>query len=163
MAWTDPDTLATGTVITAAIWNQHVVNDRDNEFNTVQSGGAYASGNVSVSAGANCQWDTSLTGYAGYWDTANNDRLTAVVAGLHLLSVYVAFSGATVLTIKKNGSAYIALPSYTYYADSTMLYLEAADYVTLACTTARTQLGGSYWYLRLISGGWTDYGIWTTL
>ena len=163
MAWTDPDTLATGTVITAAIWNQHVVNDRDNQYNITQSGGAYASGNVSVSAGANCQFDTSLTDYTGYWDTAANDRLTAVIEGLHRLSVWVGFNGATVLTIKKNGSAYITLPSYQYYANSTMLYLEAGDYVTLACTTARTQSGGGFWYLKLISGGWTDYGTYTLI
>jgi len=163
MAWDTPVIRATGAVVTAAIWNTQVVNDRDNEFNIVQYGGAYATGNKSISAGANCTFDAALSGYTGYWASGNADRIVAVKAGMHLFGGLLVFSGATILTVKKNGSALRTLGSFTNYFSSMLIYLAEGDYLTMACTTARTMGSGSQLYLKLMTGGWTDYGRWTSL
>ena len=163
MAWETPVIRATGAAITAAIWNIQVVNDRDNNYNVVQYGGAYASGNVAVGAGANCTFDTTLSGYTGYWAIGNADRFVAVKAGMHVLSAVLVFSGATILTVKKNGSALRTLGSFTNYFSSQAIYLAEGDYLTMACTTARTMGAGSQIILKLMTGGWIDYGRWTSL
>ena len=163
MAWTDPSTQTTGTPVTSALWNIQVVNDRDNEYNLIQYGGGSQSENVAIGAGANCTFDTDLSGYDGYRDGVNDDRVYAVKTGLHLYFAFGAFDGATNLTLKVNAAAVIDFGSMTYFSRSEMIYLTAGDYITLYSGTARTMYATSQIGLKLLSGGWTDYGHWTDI
>ena len=163
MTWADPSTRATGDVVTSAIWNVQVTNSRNITYNQIQYGVASASANKSISAGAVLAFDTDFTVYEGYSDHTNLERLIAVKTGMHLFSALLSFSGATTVTLYKNNSALATLGSYTLYSGTLLIHLEADDYITLKSSAGVTMAGGSGMYLKLMSGGWTDYDYWGTI
>lgn len=160
MTWADPSERVTGASITSAIWNTQVTNSRNITYNQIQYGIAAASENKAIGAGGVLAFDTDFSVYEGYSNHVNLDRLYAVVTGLHLFAATLVFSGATALTLRKNGSSLRSLGSYTYYNDTALIYLEAGDYIDMTCATARTLSAGSGIQLKLLTGGWTDYSYW---
>ena len=160
MTWADPSTRATGDVVTSAIWNVQVTNSRNITYNKIQYGMTYLLANTAVGAGAIIPFDTSLNTYDGYWDAGTPGRLTAVITGMHMFSLFASLSGASVLTVQKNGADLVVLGSFTNYYQAHLIYLEATDYVTVKLTTARTVVAYSEINLKLMTGGWTDYDYW---
>jgi len=163
MAWTAPSTQITGAPITATLWNIEVVNDRDNHYNLIQYGGGSESTNLAIGAGNNLTFDTDLSGYDGYRDGSNDDRVYAVKTGLHEFFGILQFNGATTLTLQVDGTNQFVFGSYQRFWQTHLLYMTAGEYVTMKSSAGVTMTQNSYMGLKLVSGGWTDYGHWTDI
>lgn len=160
MTWATPSTRSDGDAVTAAIWNVQVVNSRNITYNQIQYGDASCTGNIAIGAGNNLSFQSETTVYDGYRDGVNLDRLYAVKTGMHLFAALLSFSGATTLTLKKNGASLATIGSYSYYYDSFLIYLEEDDYITVSSSAGVTMAYGSGMTIKLLTGGWDDYDYW---
>lgn len=126
MTWTSPSDRTTGTLITAAMWNQMLGATGDIAFLYGSPAcRVYHSANQSVSSGAALAalaFDSERFDTDGMHDTAtNNSRITIQTAGVYAVAVGISWSGTSsgpyVTTIRLNATTDIAY-QYTVYTSS---------------------------------------------
>ncbi len=144
MTWVDPESRDTGDLITAAIWNQDVVDNTQWLKDNLPGGTSawvYNSSNILLGNGG----ETMLTFDTEWWDTddihstlSNTGRLTAPVDGLYLVggACLTTMYDALRLSIRLNGTAVAMTRSgeggfVTSCAITTVVNMQAGDYVTL--------------------------------
>ncbi|MBN1122789.1 MAG: hypothetical protein JXJ17_17060 [Anaerolineae bacterium] len=117
MTWSDPESRDIGDLITAAIWNQDVVDNVQYLFDNLPGGKScwvYNTADISWPTGT----DTTMTFNSELWDTddihstiSNTDRLTAPQDGLYLVGASLYFNQPDCFDLKvfKNGSTQLGV------------------------------------------------------
>lgn len=140
LSWSSPSTQSTGDLITAAIWNQNVV---DNTLFLYDPPGCrvYNSGNESITASTPTvvTFDTERFDTDGIHSTSSNTgRLTCQTAGVYLIVAHGVWASApgsgSYTSIRLNGTTDIAkisvtTASLTNMSIATIYKLGASDYV----------------------------------
>lgn len=132
MAWSSPSTRTTGTLITAAIWNQDVV-DNPTDLDNRNHGLAH-----------NQQQNVVINGYFDIWQRGTS--FAAIASGAYFADRWV---------YRKNGSMVHTAQRFTGGPNASQFSSEGIDYLhniyaaQLVCTTADASIGaGEYVFIE---------------